>query len=309
MTTIYNYNKSLDTREKYSRIDFSYWETNLVQMAGNDYIFFLNEPVSFNVGDDVMRIPLKDNKEEYKVDVVAYQPVYICTPNLFPLRNTKIADQVGLPMYTEFSLTSIFGHEDSIFVSGEEFKERGGDITIEWNTKEHNYELVIKPPLSKIRTNESFSLTVDGYTPAFVLNGRGIGYSKKTISAYTEHFGKIYNVLEIENNLVSDHTRAYNYLYKHTAFVGNANISFSVSYNNGDVIGFDNSYIPFVENSPVFPQTLSVESLVKDTMKTTSDGFTFTTLGMLNKTKTLNQVSSPFTTLREEQLNLTSNYR
>ena len=309
MIDIYNYAKNIDTREKYSQIEFSFWEQTVAQMYASEYIFFANEVISFSVGDDVIRMPLVDNKDGYKVDVLAFQSIYVCTPDLFPLRNTKIANQPNIPMYKDFSLVSIFGHDDSIYVSGEEFYESGANISIEWNSKEYNYELVISPPLVKIRTNESFSLTVDGSTPAFVLNGRGVGYTKNKVTVYTEHFGKIYNVLEIENDLVTDKTSAYNYLFKHNSYLGNANVTYSVTYSNGDNVFLDNNLIPYVENSPIFPQSLNISTNTKDTVKNTSNGFSFIRLGDLNKTKTLNELSAPFNTIREEQINVNSNYR
>jgi len=219
MPEIISYDSSLNKREKYSSIALTYWEVEDLTEKNANYLFRLDEVISFSVNDDPIYIDIEEQTtesgEEFRFDYRIIRDTSRVVPQHFPRKGDTPED---FPTIISGAYASspfcVWGEDDNISITSSELTNAEGEVKLEYNVKEQKWQAVVVPPSTAIGVNENFSLTLEGSIPALAVNGAGFKYTKKTIHGYTEHYGKVSNELEIELPHITNKNQAFHALQR-----------------------------------------------------------------------------------------------
>lgn len=285
MLNILSYSSSLNRRERYSKIKATYWEVEDLNGPDLRYLFWLKEPATFGVNDDTVVIPIEEEESSTGGEEVKYE--YTLVRDLgwnygehFPVRDGLNPNKV-LPEFPQTGLSqySLWGEEDNIRVLPSEFGDAGGTISMQYNVKESQWEVVIEPPSEKIGVNETFSVSLVGAVPALVIVGYAYKYTKKEITAYTEHYGLVDNTLEVELTSASGKEQAMNALRRLVEKYNTVQPEYEFEYitHNDSPRTTD----LFVDHNYVIPQSISMEIGEGYSRRTVSSAFAYNELDSL----------------------------
>lgn len=311
MLNLESYNSKLNRREKYSAIEVTYWEVDDLNGGDLYFLFWLEEVTTFSIKQENVVIPLNTmNEDDVKIDYTLIRPLFRIAPQIFPVRNKLIENQVAALPQTSFSLYSLWGEDDNITITEEEFISAGGSIYLKYNTTDSLWEVIIKPPEIKIGTNETFSLSLEGSVPALVIAGYGYKYRKKSFTAFTEHYGVVDNVLDIELNHVSGKAQALHATQRLLEKYNTVLPEFDFDYwtpRDGDPLQQPSAVI---NHNHIVPNSISVELVGESAYKSASGGIPFNPLDSLipasSNEKSLQDISNDLITLNDLQYNLRS---
>lgn len=277
---------SKNSREKYSEIEITWYEVE--RISSSRFMWWLPDTQSFAVGDDEITIPIStsgsDSEDDDETSIVYHyiSPVRISTETMrFPVRNT----QTG----TKVSMVCIWGEEDNISISENEFNHAGGSVSLDYDPSTLEHQLVISPPQMDIGVNDQFSVTLEGSVPGAVIAGQGIKFHKRKHKVRTVHFGKVNSTLEVELPHITDKDSLYNAVQRLLEKYSKGTMEYNLEYKGKE--------IPQLDNNRIVPQTVSVDSYESFQ---SSDGFQYTNIGGLPEI-TLGEVSQPDITLSQFQ--------
>ena len=283
-------NVSRNKREKYSEIKLTWWDTDLQggNYLGRDVVWWLEDHISFKMGDDPVKIPIggETGEGQYKTffqDMHNVKGIIRNWPKRFP-RNGDIQNARRRTSHME-----IFGEDDNHTVTSSEFYNAGGDLQLEWDTDTYEMYILLSPPISKIGVNENFSITLEGSVPALMINENGYMLVKRETTFYTEFYGKTNNVLEVDLPHVVGINNAYRVGQKLLEKYSYGNTTFSVDYFQED--------IPIVDNKQLVPQTVTIDSTGR---RNTNDAFIYNRLDSIPQ-KPLSELGSTEHTLDDVQ--------
>ena len=283
-------NVSRNKREKYSEIKLTWWDTDLQggNYLGRDVVWWLEDHISFKVGDDPVKIPIggETGEGQYKTffqDMYNVKGIIRNWSHRFP-RNGDIQNARRRTSHME-----IFGEDDNRGVTESEFYNAGGDLQLEWDTDTYEMYILLSPPISKIGVNENFSITLEGSVPALLLVENGYMLVKRVTTFYTEFYGKTHNVLELDMPHVVGANNAFRVGQKLLEKYSYGNTKFSVEYHDDRILEFDSKQL--------VPQTVTIDSTGK---RSTSDAFIFNRLDSVAQ-KPLSDVGSDDFTLNDVQ--------
>lgn len=283
-------NVSRNKREKYSEIKLTWWDTDLQggNYLGRDVVWWLEDHISFKMGDDPVKIPIggETGEGQYKTffqDMHNVKGIIRNSPSRFP-RNGDIQNGRRRTSHME-----IFGEDDNRGVTESEFFNAGGDLQLEWDTDTYEMYILLSPPISKIGVNENFSITLEGSVPALMIRENGYMLVKRVTTFYTEFYGKTNNVLELDMPHVVGINIAYRVGQKLLEKYSYGNTTFSVDYFQED--------IPIVDNKQLVPQTVTIDSMGR---RTTNDAFIYNRLDSIPQ-KPLSELGSTEHTLDDVQ--------
>src|SRR5699024_11111600 len=220
-----------------------------------DFRWWLEDAVSFNVGDDKIKITIDSQGEDYKI---IHKGFYHAWEKTIDLYHTAWAvddflvkgDYQNRAVWD--SMAFIFGEEDNILISQEEFSNAGGSINIEWDVEEYTYQVVIQPPHSNIGVNKSFSTTLEGSVPGIFIEHEGAMLQKRVTTFYTEFYGKTHNVLEQEYEYITNTDQLFRVAQRLLEKYSYGNTKLNLNYWEGDSMVLDNKNL--------VPQSVTIDS-------------------------------------------------
>lgn len=308
-----NFLKTHNKREKYAQINLSYWEAE-DHMSEQTYLFWLDDPTTFAVKGEKVVIPVStfrekgsSEDEEVRVDFRLPFDLAWIPANQFPVRNKdKLANMPN--HYDRWSVYHIWGEDDNIAVLPSEFSNAGGGITLEYNTEEKQYQVVVTPPQTKIGTNENFSLSLEGTVPGLAIGGLGFLYRKKTIVGYTEHMGKTTATLDLELHHVTNHKDALTSLQRLIEKYNSLQPTYTVDYISPKSDPNLEQEPIVIDNNHIVPQSVSISYMGEVAAKSTSNGFAYTPFDFFNfgklRAKKFSDLQLDHITFNELQYNL-----
>lgn len=307
MQNLVSINSTLNRREKYSEVHLTYYETTEYPISVSESfpLFWLREPTTFKVGDDKIHIPIESQDEDKKIDYRLIRSLYWTYGEHFPVKDRYNENDTPNPPIKS-SQYSIWGEDDNITITSNEFSQSGGSIGIEFNTAEKQWEVIIQPPDSKIGVNENFSLSLEGSVPALVIAGAGFISKKKILKAYTEHYGRVHNVLEIELPQVGTKLQALDALQRLLEKYNTLKPEYSYEYFSATSTKEKQDVL--IDNNRISPQTLNVTVAGEVAHKSATRGRPHNKLSSVaSRSRTLDEISNPFKTLNEVQYNHQAN--
>lgn len=277
------FNVSKTSREKYSEIEITWWE--LEEVPTSSFMWWLPDVETFSVGDEDIRVPIteaggEDDETKIVYDYISPITIYSST-HLFPVKNTQSG--------TKISMICIWGEEDNMSITANEFSRAGGSVSIDYDPTTLTHELVITPPQMLIGVNKDFSVTLEGSVPSAVIAGYGMKFHKRKQKVRTTHYGKVHSILEVELPYVTDRNTLYNVMQRLLEKYSASDLKYTLEYTGRK--------IPQLDNNNIVPQSVSVDSHENFS---SSDGFQYNSLGSLTG-KTLGEISRPDISLAQYQ--------
>lgn len=282
MLNIVNYTKTHNKREKYAEIKLSYWEAEDFTEE-HSYMFWLDSPQTFQVKGDKVVIPIgdySDDNGEYRIDFKYAADLAWIRASDFPVRGKDKMSEM-LYNYKWWSLYHIWGEDDNIAITTEEFNSAGGEISLVYNIESEQYEVIITPPSTKIGVNENFSLSLEGSVPGLVVGGLGYRYTKKSVSIYTEYRGKTDSVLEVELQHVTTLNSALSALQRLAEKYNAGQPDYSVEFISDRLDPYMEADPLRIDNNLIIPQSLSLSLAGSAVLKNTSNGLPHVSFEML----------------------------
>lgn len=292
---------SKNKREKYGQINITWWEKwglgNGYLGYFSDALWWLRDVITFRVGDDPIKIPIgsvvedEDLNAELKVQFTEIED--FDSPKIhhtaYRVKNfPRIGDYNTYQYNGNFQMV-LFGEEDKINITQDEFFNAGGSARIDWDVETYDYYVLFQPPSSPIGINENFSITLEGSIPAMFIQQSGYMLVKKTTPFYTEFYGKTNNTLDVELGHITSYEFLYTSAQRLLEKYSYGNTSFSVDYSEEE--------IHIIDNKKLIPQSVSIDLNGK---RTTNNAFIYNSLDSIPQ-KPLSELGSTEHTLDDVQ--------
>lgn len=288
-----SYKVTRNKREKYSKIVITWWEPFDSGVLGSRVPWWLDEVITFKVGDDPVKIPFggvdnDDTTYTYFTGIERLDTLIIHDPS----QDNKLRFPKNGDYDTARSRTSvmwIWGEDDNISISRNEFLNAGGGLQLDWDNETYETSILLQPPIQSIGVNNSFSITLEGSIPGLLIRENGIKFIKRSDVFYTEFYGKVDNTLEVDLRYITNRDQMYMAAQRLLEKYSYGNTTFSVDYFQED--------IPIIDNKQLIPQTVTIDSAGK---RSTNDAFIYNSLESIPE-KPLSELGSSEHTLDDVQ--------